>query len=333
MNLRKVGKAVLVFFVVPLAVVVVGGYIVERIKGTPPDQIAAGMWAPFGAALGGTAEWLRAPMPLTRWRELVLLAVILWLAWFLLRIWMRFRILESTAVRGPIGELVDHITAMQKLSRKVAEGEKATAESSQGPAVAKGFQPNDVQICAVSNLLAYYPVAVSFDQLLTFELDALQAASVIVREPSGHYSLTRDGRDFMLDYTGAKNADEARATPETPSKASAKADPEKFKLSPLRVRALLALLDGVDARITLHDLYESTQRYSYEGGGYVDTNVSKGRLQQDMEEAANLGIVAITSASGGTSRYYALTEQGRNWVLQNEAVLRPIGREGMRRYT
>lgn len=299
------------------------------------------------AGLGAAWNWLGAPAQLPHFAMLVFGLALLLLWWWVRKLTRRVDSIDRTAIRGPLSELV-------KTLELVMPGSSAAEPDAQpqatAPSVAKGFQPNDVQICVVSNLLAYYPVAVSFEQLLVFvgkrtslhmagkahlarELEALEAASVIVKEPSGYYGLTPHGRNFVLDYPGIKNVDEARAAPEEPLKAPAKFEPEKFSLSPLRVRALLALLDGVEARITLHDLYVSTQRYSYEGGRYVDTSVNKGRLQQDMEEAANLGIVVITSVSGGTSRYYALTEQGRNWVLQKEVVLRPIGRIEMRRHT
>jgi hypothetical protein len=115
-----------------------------------------------------------------------------------------------------------------------------------------------------------------------------------------------------------------RAPVVAPKAAPARFEPEAFQMTPLRSRALLALLGRVGAHTTLYDLHEATSEYDYEGHHYVDTSQSTGRIQHDMDDAERLGIVSIERLPNGTSHYYALTAQGRDWVLVNEALLKPM---------
>src|ERR1700686_3890408 len=95
-NLHKTAKAILLYAGSPLLIAVVAGYIVERIKGTPPGEIAAAFWHPFGIAINGissglhgTLTWLCGPAQLTHFGVLVLLATFAWLAFVLRRFMIR----------------------------------------------------------------------------------------------------------------------------------------------------------------------------------------------------------------------------------------------------
>jgi hypothetical protein len=101
-------------------------------------------------------------------------------------------------------------------------------------------------------------------------------------------------------------------------------DPDSFALTALRCRALLWLLQRVEARIVLHDIHEAVQTYNYDGHHYVDTSQSRGRLQHDLEDAERAGIVRIERVRGGAANCYELTAQGRDWVLLNETLLKPL---------
>lgn len=107
-------------------------------------------------------------------------------------------------------------------------------------------------------------------------------------------------------------------------------DPDAFKLTPLRCRALLVLSNRVETRTTLRELHDEV--FTYEGR-YMETNRSnKGRIQQDMEEAASAGIVRIESVPGGVANYYTLTEQGLKWMLGKEAEFKASALLDMTRY-
>jgi hypothetical protein len=106
-------------------------------------------------------------------------------------------------------------------------------------------------------------------------------------------------------------------------------EPEAYELTPLRSRALLALLGRVEARTTLYDLHQAVQEYDYDGRHYIDESQSRGRLQHDMDEAEHVGIVSIERRPNGTSHYYGMTVPGRDWVLHNESVLKAMAPDGM----
>jgi hypothetical protein len=122
----------------------------------------------------------------------------------------------------------------------------------------------------------------------------------------------------------ARNQTSAPAAPQATPQAPVRFNPDAFELTSLRCRALLWLLQRVEARIVLHDIHEAVQTYDYDGHHYVDTSQSRGRLQHDMEDAERAGIVSIERVPGGTSNYYGLTAQGRDWVLLNETALQAI---------
>jgi hypothetical protein len=134
-NLRKTVNATMLYVGLPLLIAVVGGYIVERIKGTPPNDIAAALWHPFGTAISGVAAalstsraWLSAPVQLTHLTILVLLAICVWLA----RVWWRHARTLSRVDRlvfyDSLGDLTEKITSLQKLNDQVAADKAAAAE-------------------------------------------------------------------------------------------------------------------------------------------------------------------------------------------------------------
>jgi hypothetical protein len=108
---------------------------------------------------------------------------------------------------------------------------------------------------------------------------------------------------------------------------SPKFEPEKFELTPPRSRALIGLLQRVDARTTLHDLYQ----FVVEVGPYRDIRTTKALLQHDMEEAEGAGIVSIDRVGPLTAFYNLTAPAGRNWVLSKESELRAKASEGMER--
>lgn len=226
MNLRKVTKASLLFVVLPIFVTVVGGYIVERIKGTPADQIAAAMWWPVGAALGGTSAWLRAPAPITDFDMLVILAAIVWMALVLRRLRKTVRHIDMAAIRGPMGKLAEEITRLQEFDRKRAAG-LAEETPQEDPKVAEGFEPNRIQMIAAKALIDCYPSKLQLPYLaeamkrarggpeygmnlpvapqgeIAREMEDMQQKGVAtIDDPNSviaYYGLTRHGRDFMLE--------------------------------------------------------------------------------------------------------------------------------------
>jgi len=83
MDMRKAAKATLVLVLLPTFAAIVGGYIVERIKGTPPDDIMGALGRLFGAVLGGAigalvatlqgaSSWLEASASVPHWLMLLL---------------------------------------------------------------------------------------------------------------------------------------------------------------------------------------------------------------------------------------------------------------------
>jgi hypothetical protein len=227
-------------FVVALAATIIGGYIVARLAGTPPSEIAAFLWSPFGASFA----WLSAPARLTHWDVILLVLGLIALDYFLVRRLQRVKELA-------MGNISNHEMRLGWVER----------------------------------------------------------------------SETRPHLEPGADLQAPENA-EANPFPSF--------EPEKFELTPPRCRALVALLQRVDARTTLHDLYQ----FVVSVGLDVDTSTTKGQLQHDMEEAEGLGIVSVDRA-GELTAYYNLTiPSGRNWVLSKETELRAKASQGMvrRRY-
>jgi hypothetical protein len=103
-----------------------------------------------------------------------------------------------------------------------------------------------------------------------------------------------------------------------------KFDPEKFTLTPPRCRALLALLHRIDSKTSLNDLHASVVT----DGSNVDTKTSKAQVQQDMDDAADAGIVSIERI-GDYTQYFRLAPTGRDWVLSNENKLKSEASKGM----
>jgi hypothetical protein len=155
MNMRKVLGSVGLFVLIPLAVTVLGGYIVERIKGTPPGDIAAAIWHPFGVVISGTSSWLAAPVQLSHLGVLALLAILTWLAVSLLRLRRQLNRVDDRVFYTSLGDLTDQITNLQELKRK-AEGE-SQEEPDPKAKVAEGFDPNRIQKIAAKVLIDRYP--------------------------------------------------------------------------------------------------------------------------------------------------------------------------------
>lgn len=104
--------------------------------------------------------------------------------------------------------------------------------------------------------------------------------------------------------------------------------PETFKRTPNRCRALLAMLQRVDARTTLHELHQLAA-----GGGVYNVQdlVTKAQLQHDMEDAERAGIVSIDRAGTLTQYYNLAIPNGRDWVLANQEELRREALKGVTR--
>lgn len=195
---------------------------------------------------------------------------------------------------------------------------------------------------ALAALLAQYGSWISLDDLrrsiqtapgvnmtvaagakLAREMDAAARAYIVKISNGSDYTLTPEGRDWMLDRL--KDPKEAPQAPALTEQAH-KFDPDSFELTPPRCRALVGLLQRVDARTTLHDLYQSV----VEVGPFRDTRTTKATVQQDMEEAEQVGIVSIDRVSELTA-YYRLTNPGRRWTLSKETELRAKAAVGMQR--
>src|SRR6185437_14885013 len=95
-----------------------------------------------------------------------------------------------------------------------------------------------------------------------------------------------------------------------------------------RSRALLGLLQRVDARTTLDDLYRFV---APPAAPYIDMDTTKAQLQFDMEEAERLGVVSIDRISPLTHCYSLTVPNGRDWTLRNKAKLQAEAPKGMRR--
>ena len=142
----------------------------------------------------------------------------------------------------------------------------------------------------VSGILAFYAGVLGIRFHITQRRSRLQAEPQVDAQPEGHVA----------------------------PKASLRFEPEKFELTGPRCRALIGLLQRVDARTTLHDLYQ----FVVTVGLFVDTSTTKGQLQHDMEEAERSGIVAVERVSSHTELYSLTIPAGRDWVLSNEKELR-----------
>lgn len=220
-------------FIVALAATVIGGYIVARLSGTPPSEIAAILWAPFGA----TSAWLAAPARLTNWDFIQLSLILI---------------------------ALNYLAGGRRLRR--------------------------VKDLAMRNI-------------------------------SNHEDRLRDIEDHVT-----RPSVEPQAAPQVSASESQKFEPEAFDLTPPRCRALMGLLQRVDAQTTLHDLHQMVVQV----GMMRDTRTTKGQLQHDMEEAEALGIVSIDRV-GTLTAYYSLTSKGRDFVLTVEKELRRIAAAGMQR--
>jgi DNA-binding PadR family transcriptional regulator len=207
----------------------------------------------------------------------------------------------------------------------------------EAPRVPPDFNPTGVQLVALGALLKRYDQTTSLAELheqlrvltetaggkpfLARQMEDLGRANVVRIDETGRtdrsYSLTTQGRDWYLDQIK-----DAREHPEGgPQEDPEVFDPE-FELTPLRAREVLALLARVETRTTIHDLHEAVQVHEYEGRHYIDTSQSRGRVQQDMDDAERAGIVSVERVPGGTAHYYSLTKQGRGWILLNESLLK-----------
>lgn len=229
-------------FIVALAATVIGGYIVARLSGTPPSEIAAFLWSPFRAGFA----WFAAPAHLTRWDVILIVLGLVALDYFLLKGLRRVKELA-------MGNISNHEMRLEWIEH---------------PEKRPRYQ--------------------------------------VAAEPQ------------------ADTQPPARGEP----KSLPKFEPEKFKLTAPRSRALLGLLQRVDARTTLDDLYRFVVPAA---GPYVDMDTSKGQLQSDMEEAERLGIVSIDRISALTHCYSLTAPDGRDWVLRSKPKLLAEAPKGMKR--
>jgi hypothetical protein len=124
-----------------------------------------------------------------------------------------------------------------------------------------------------------------------------------------------------------ERATRSAATPAEQPRASVKFAPETFDLSPARSRALLVLRQRVDARTTLHDLFQLVT----DQDDNIDARLTKAQLQHDMEAAERAGIVSIERL-GTLTQYHNLTiPAGRDWVLTKQNELQSEAKKGMTR--
>jgi hypothetical protein len=219
MNMRRVSKTILYIVLLPLFVVVVGGYMVERIKGTPPNEIAAVLWHPLGATIDGGSAWLRGPIQLSHLTLLLLLAVLAWLAFSVVRLRYRINRMAGRSFFTSLGDLTDQITHLQELRREI-EGRPPVPPAQ----VAEGFEPNRIQQIAARALIDGYPKRLQLPDLaaamqriaggavpmpvapqgeIAQQMEAMEQAGVAtIDDPNSvmaYYGLTRHGRDFMLE--------------------------------------------------------------------------------------------------------------------------------------
>jgi RecA/RadA recombinase len=103
--------------------------------------------------------------------------------------------------------------------------------------------------------------------------------------------------------------------------------PETFDLSPARCRALLALRQRVDARTTLHDLFQLVT----DQDDNIDAQLTKAQLQHDMEAAERAGIVSVERLGTLTQYHNLAIPAGRDWVLSKQHELQAEAKKGMTR--
>src|SRR5271163_56374 len=181
------------------------------------------------------------------------------------------------------------------------------------PVSVAAFNPTGVQLAAMATLLRNYAQTTTLAQLheelkvltersggkpfLARQMEELGRTDVVRIDETGRtdrsYSLTAEGRDWYLDQIedAREHPDQGpQADPEVEPEESARFAPETFTLSGPRCRALLALLNRVDAITNLHDLHQSVTKRS---GEYVDESTTKAQLQHDMDDAERAGLVRI----------------------------------------
>ena len=244
MEIRKGAKAAMVVVLLPVFVAVVGGYIVERIKGTPPGDIAAALWHPFGVVIGGTAAWLEAPAQLTRITASLSLLIFAYVVFSVLKLARRLDRIESRVFYNSLGDLTEQVTQLQELRRQV----KDTRTPEEEPRSIEDFEPSRIQMIAAKALIDRYPtrlqladLAAAMQQVLGGVVptpvaprgeiarqmeDMQQKGIATIDDPNSvmaYYGLTRQGRDFMLDKLRRPSSG-ARAQPPVDPRHSALRD-------------------------------------------------------------------------------------------------------------
>lgn len=212
----------------------------------------------------------------------------------------------------------------------------------------KGFNPTAVQLMAMAVLLRRYDETTTLAQLdeelklltqslggkafLARQMEDLERAHMVRIDRTGrggrYYALSTPGRDWYLhQIKHARAHPEAgpEAAPQAPAK---KFDPEIFRLTPPRCRALLHLSDRIDAITTLYELHTLVTQGT---PGYVDPETNRSQVQHDMEAAEEAGLVRIDRVGEYTHHYQLTIPDGRDWVITYQAHLRTIGRQEMKK--
>jgi hypothetical protein len=237
MNVRQTSKRILYFVLLPVFVAVVAGYTVDRIKGTPPSEIAAALWQPFGASIDGTSAWFRGPVQMTHLSALLLLTVLAWLVYAVARLRYRVNRMGGRSFFSNLGDLTDQITHLQELRRKV-DGRLPVPPAQ----VIEGFEPSRIQQIAARILIDRYPnrlqlpdLAAAMQKLssgvvsmpvapqgeIARQMEEMEQKGVAtIDDPTSivaYYGLTRHGRDFMLENLKAprfaQHAADSRRSP------------------------------------------------------------------------------------------------------------------------
>ena len=298
--------------------------------------------APLQAAVGSVTDWLAAPAQVTHSTLLLSLAL-------------------TAGVAALIGSVA--INRLQARARAAGhrqggpQGEPRAAPQAPAKVDAGGFEWTDARARMLTTLSDHYGRQVDIDELfhlvcdtappiplsggraqIAREMEAAERAGIVdielMADGFGYYRLTQAGRDWLLEQLEEeRNAVQrartgATATPQGTPKAPLRFDAESFELTPVRCRALLALLRRMEARTTLFQLHEMV----VDDDDYIDPDISNAQVQHDMEAAERAGIVNIERVPGGTAHYYALAvPDGRDWVLKKERALKGAAHLGMKR--
>jgi hypothetical protein len=315
--------------IILLVIAVLGTYFGEQLP--PLKDVGTTLWPP----LQNTLNWIVAP---TLPRGLLVLGVVL--TWFAAGYYFSKRarrIVEFMPPAVPAGAAPGAPRAPESLTLEEFDAIINTLPERQARAVIalfndwpEQFNLNDMYDEAAEHMRGKQLPLLRSE--VARDMEALAAAGLVHIDQDSEtmwtYSLTKAARDCFLDHRERtmqqlRARADAGATPEPKESAqapeTARFAPETFKRTPSRCRALLAMLQRVDARTTLHEL----QQLANGGGAYdVQDIVTKAQLQHDMEDAERAGIVTIEHAGTLTQYYNLAIPEGRDWVLTNQEELR-----------